>query len=153
MIKRILKDVSGYALGTLVVLLVLEFTLSFFPVNSAIRTELLNSEASPFDVAAKKDANFSFSTMWNFINPQWRKTNNLGFFSDYDYEENFEGYIIVGDSQVEAVQVPFSETFHQQIANKLEEKVYNIGLSGAPLSQYHAYTNEICERYQLVKLL
>ena len=50
---------------------------------------------------------------------------------------------------MEAVQVPFSETFHQQIANKLEEKVYNIGLSGAPLSQYHAYTNEICERYQL----
>ena len=67
MIKRILKDVSGYALGTLVVLLVLEFTLSFFPVNSAIRTELLNSEASPFDVAAKKDANFSFSTMWNLL--------------------------------------------------------------------------------------
>ena len=31
--------------------------------------------------------------------------------------------------------------------------MYNIGISGAPLSQYHAYTNEICKRYKPKNIL
>ena len=91
--------------------------------------------------------------MWFFNNPQWRETNTLGFFSDFEYEDGFSGYIVVGDSQVEAWQVPFSKTFHQVLGEKINEKVYNIGLSGAPLSQYHAYVKEICRRYNPEKII
>lgn len=153
MIKNLLKNITGYAVSTLLILVAFEVVLSFLPVNSAIRTEALTADSSAFNVTAKRSTDFSFSTMWNFKNSQSRSTNNAGFFSDYDYEEGFNGYFIVGDSQVESVQLPFLETFHQKLAKKLSEDIYNIALSGAPLSQYHAYANEICNRYRPKKLL
>lgn len=153
LLKKILKNLFGYIVGFTFLFIAMEVLLSFFPVQSAIRTRPLYHDSKPFDVAAKRSTVFSFSTMWFFNNPQYRKTNKLGFFSDFEYEDGFSGIIVVGDSQVEAVQVPFNKTFHQILSQKIGEPVYNIGLSGAPLSQYHAYVNEICERYIPSKIL
>jgi hypothetical protein len=143
-----IKNLIKYFIGFIFTLLLFETILSFLPVSNPIRTHALLTNDKPFDVRATKSTILTFSTMSFFNNAIKRKTNSLGFFSDYEYENNASVNFIVGDSQVEAVQVRFSETFHQIIEKKTNKKMYNIGLSGAPISQYHAYVNEICERYK-----
>ena len=143
-----IKNLLKYFIGFIFTLLLCELILSFLPVSTPVRTHALSSNAKPFDVRATESSTLTFSSMSFFDNAIKRKTNSLGFFSDYEYENNFSGNFVVGDSQVEAVQVKFLDTFHQIIEKKTNKKMYNIGLSGAPLSQYHAYVNEICERYK-----
>ena len=152
-IVNTIKNITKYFIGFVFVLLICELVLSFLPVNTPIRTHPLYLDSNPFDVSATKSSKITFSNMSFFDNAIKRKTNSLGFFSDYEYEDDFNGNFVIGDSQVESGQVEFSNTFHQIIAKKINSKVYNIGISGAPLSQYHAYTNEICKRYKPKNIL
>lgn len=134
--------------STLVVLVILEVALRAFPVTDVTRTKPLASDGSPLDVSSVTNGTISFSREWDFKNARQRKTNNAGFFSDYDYEPGKDGIFVVGDSFVEAVQVDFDQTFHQILAQKAGAQIYSLGLSGAPLSQYQAYVEAICDRYK-----
>ncbi len=135
-------------ISCLFTLLIVELGLRFMPVMEVSRVKPLFSNSQPFDVSTVANAKLMHSSEWNFENALERQTNNAGFFSDYDYEPGHEGVFVIGDSFVEARQVRFEETFHQLIAKQLGEPVYNIGLSGAPLSQYHAYAKQVCSDYK-----
>ena len=117
-IVNTIKNITKYFIGFVFVLLICELVLSFLPVNTPIRTHPLYLDSNPFDVSATKSSKITFSNMSFFDNAIKRKTNSLGFFSDYEYEDDFNGNFVIGDSQVESGQVEFSNTFHQIIAKK-----------------------------------
>ena len=71
------------------------------------------------------------------------KINNFGFVNDLDYDPDAQSPLlaVIGDSFVEALQVPFRDTCAGRLATRLDgtARVYSFGASGAPLSQYLGY--------------
>jgi len=49
------------------------------------------------------------------------------------------------------MQVDFEQTFHQRAAAALDEPFYPLAISGNPLSQYEAYTQQACETFNIKK--
>ncbi len=68
------------------------------------------------------------------------RINRAGFVNDQEYDPGDPRPLlaVVGNSFVEALQVPWAETFHGHLARELApgRRVYSFGLFGAPLSQY-----------------
>jgi len=65
--------------------------------------------------------------------------NNVGWNSEFDYKlerTSKDRIAIIGDSYIEALQVPFSASAAELLAKQTGIEVYRFGLSGAPLSQY-----------------
>ena len=71
------------------------------------------------------------------------RVNNYGFVNDQDYTKHDEAgpVIIIGDSYVEAMMVPYGQTVQGRLTRYLEgkSKVYSIGISGSQLAQYLAF--------------
>lgn len=150
---RWIKNISLSIVSILMLVIILEALMRFFPVNQVTRTQPLTRNARPFEVSAHKNGSVVHSKEWNFINARIRRTNNLGFFSDFDYDNSFNGVAVIGDSFVEAVQVNFDETFHQVLSKFIDQPVYNFAISGSPLSQYEAYLSQICDMYDINKVV
>jgi hypothetical protein len=149
----LLKNIALAVVSLALTLALIELALRFFPVTDVIREKPLAADSSPFQVSALAHKDYDYSRGWDFHTARTRRTNNEGFFSDFDYEDGFSGIVAVGDSFVEAMQVDFDDTFHQRLAKNLGVEIYNVALSGAPLSQYQAYVDEICERYRPTKIV
>ena len=62
--------------------------------------------------------------------------------------------VVVGDSYVEASMVPYAETLHGRLAKRSapQTRVYSLGASGAPLSQYLVWAREARERWRAIAL-
>ena len=150
---NLIRNFITIIISLFLTLIFLEILLSFMPVSSVIRSNELKNNSNPFDVSSKKNEVLSFSKKFNFINTVHRNTNNLGFFSDFDYVEGEKIVAVIGDSYVEAIQVAFKDTFHQKINSISNHPVYNFAISGSPLSQYEAYFKEVCIRYDVQKLI
>jgi len=149
-----LKNLFLFFTSLILTILFIEIILNFFPVTSITRTKPLFSYSEPFEVSSDKLSKKKFSLYtWDMKKPIARYTNNYGFFSNFNYEKNFEGIFVVGDSYVEAVQVAFEDTFHQVLSKKINKKIYNIAISGAPLSQYEAYVSQICREFKPQKII
>lgn len=142
-----IKNTLAFAVSCFVTLLLIEALLRFFPVMDVSRVKPLSETDRAFTVSALNDSTLAHSSQWDFKNALDRQTNNYGFFSDYDYEPGFNGLVVIGDSFVEARQVAFDKTFHQLMATQTGQAVYNVGLSGAPLSQYQAYAADVCREF------
>ncbi len=149
----LIRNILTFFFSFIVAIVIIEIVLSFLPVNSVTRTKNLDINSHPLDVSAKDNSLLSFSRKYNFLNTIYRKTNNLGFFSDTDYVDGEKIIGVIGDSYVEAVQVNYEDSFHGMISKKINIPVYNFAISGAPLSQYEAYLNEACTRYNIEKLI
>ncbi|MDG2450089.1 MAG: hypothetical protein P8M34_10640 [Saprospiraceae bacterium] len=67
------------------------------------------------------------------------RINSAGWNSAFDYDlprTPNRRIAIIGDSYIEALQVPFSESVAELLAEETRFEVYRFGISGAPLSQY-----------------
>lgn len=148
-----LENLPVVIISTCVALIGLELTLSLFPVTEVSRTKPLTEKSTPFEVSAEANSEFTFSRGRDFRNSRIRHTNSLGFFSDFDYQIGEKDIIVIGDSYVEAAAVDFEKTFHQILSKALREKIYNFGISGAPLSQYEAYLSEACQKFLPKKVI
>lgn len=95
--------------------------------------------------------NVIWSKGWNFSIVNHVRTNNVGFVNERDYvrEKNGIRLAVIGDSYVEALMVPYRETFHARLAASLEGKgsVYSFGSSGSALSQYLTYAQYAREEF------
>lgn len=80
------------------------------------------------------------------------RINREGFVSDQEYEPDDPRPLlaVIGDSFVEALQVPWRESFHGRLAIALGPavRVYGFGLSGAPASQYLQHAAWLAERFR-----
>ena len=73
---------------------------------------------------------------WNSAHAEYRRARTPGV----------DRIVIIGDSYVEALQVPVERSLAEQLEHRLESvptEVYRLGISGAPLSQYlHMFERE-----------
>ena len=113
------------------------------------RTQPLSKQDGPFKVSAIPHTEYVFSMDYDFKNARVRRTNNYGFFADYDFGKSVVVEIVIGDSFVEAEQVDFGETFHQIYSESQAIPVFPVALAGSPLSQYEAYLQQACREFKI----
>lgn len=121
----------------------------FLPVTDATYAQPVNEENPYFHFHPDRKIMISYG--WNFQISNMKKVNNYGFMSDHDFDPYDERPLlgIIGDSYVEAMQVQNKETMHGLLAHEFEDKgrVYGVGLSGSPLSQYLAYSQFLADEF------
>ncbi len=131
--------------SALLVAVAAEAVLRFLPVEMSPRTLPLNA-AAPV-LRAPANTRYAHSVGWNFRNPNSGRINNDGFFNDQDYLLDGPRPLIavIGDSYVEAKMVPYEQTIQGRLAKDLGKsgRVYSFAQSGAPLSQYVAWSSYV----------
>jgi len=118
------------------VLLLLEIIFRVLPTTSPVDLQPIISEDKILNFEPNQTGTFSLGA--NFYKTVSKKTNNAGFYSNYPYENDAEpDIVVIGDSYIEAAQIQNNDT----VGALLQEKdgislVYQMGVSGVPLSQY-----------------
>jgi len=138
MLKKILLYVFLIAV---VPFAILEVALRFLPVSSP--PYLLPVSAA--DPVARFQPNVDYQYSWgpDFAVRSRKRSNNFGFthIADYRPEARTPLLVVIGDSFVEAEAVDAGksapELLHAELGGR--GRVYSIGVSGAPLSQYLVY--------------
>ena len=96
--------------------------------------------------------NFVTSRNWNFQLVNRGHVNDDGWVNNQDYRvsEYPPLVAVIGDSQVEAVMMPYPQTFHGILAKSLEDRlrVYSFGASGAPLSEYVVWAQYAVNKFK-----
>ena len=130
-------------------LVLLEIGLRFFPVNSGLRAQPVTAENPIFHFEPNRT--ITFSKGWDFKMLNVRRSNNVGWVNDQDYkiEDARPLLVVIGNSYIEAAMVPYPETMYGRLAEALREKlkVYSLGASGAPLSQYLIWAQHAVREY------
>ncbi len=129
----------GLLLATVVVcLLFAEAVLRTLPVKDAVMIEPVSSEARVPHL--KPNRNITFSSGWNFTILNERRINNLGFADDQDYDKDSSAPLlaVVGDSYVESLMVPYTESVQGRLSAyaSTRARVYSFALAESPLSTY-----------------
>ena len=128
-------------LGISVPVLAIEIALRFLPVSSSTGTMDVDDH-NPI-IRYTHNQTFTWSKGWQFAIVNAGRINNYGFVNDQEYtkQDNTEPLVIIGDSYVEALMVPYEQTVQGRLARLFEKsgKVYSIGISGAQLAQYLAF--------------
>ena len=128
-----------YPLFAVVVpLAMLEAICRFLPVTDP--PHLLPVTASEPVARFQPGVQYRYSSGWDFSIVTHKRTNNFGynFARDYDPAQASPLLAVIGDSFVEAHAVDAGKSAAELLDAGLagEGRVYSIGLSGAPLSQY-----------------
>jgi hypothetical protein len=153
--RQFLANTATVAASTLVALVLLEVALRVLPVARAPPV-VPPSDDDPIQRYAANTP-FTWSLGWDFYQVVHGRTNAQGFVADYDYDAAATTPLlaVVGDSFVEALQVPFAQslTGRLQSAMGARGRAYAFAQSGAPLSQYVAYAEHAASRYRPQKLV
>ncbi len=153
--RRGVMAAMAVVVGLALPLLVLEIVLRFLPVDEGLWTQPVNAKQPVFRFAPNRES--TWSRGWNFSIINTVRTNNAGFVNDQDYTTKSTKPLlaVVGDSYIEAVMVPYRDTLHGRLAAALapERRVYSLGASGAPLSQYLVWAREARKVYKAEKLI
>jgi hypothetical protein len=94
-------------------------------------------------VHMQPNVEYTYSRDWNFSIHHRKRSNNFGYVNQVDYQPDAPAPLlaVIGDSYVEAQGIPaggnLAEVLNQRVSPK--GRVYSIGLSGAPLSQYMVF--------------
>jgi hypothetical protein len=132
------------------VLVVTEIVLRFLPVTTSMERMPVDENHPILRFPSNKD--FVFSTGWNFQFVNYGRFNNYGFVNNQDYTrlDGAKAFAIIGDSYVEALQVPYDQTVQGRLAQYYEGtgKVYSFGMSGAQLAQYMAMSEYVRNEFQ-----
>ena len=142
-------------LGLLATGLLLEGVLRFFPVNEGLRTQPVNA-AFPLH-HFQPDRTSTWSRFADFSLHNQVHANNYGFLNDQDYDPDapLPLVAVIGDSFVEAAMLPYTQTLQARLAQAMQDKarVYSFAASGAPLSQYLAYSGYACTAFHAERLI
>lgn len=153
--KKILFALVALSLACGISALFLELVFRFLPVHGGLNANEVSMGQPIFRFEPNRT--FTWSLGWNLELAHRVRVNNAGFVNDQDYVRHDAKPLvaIVGDSYVEALQVPYAQTGAARLASDFKEshRVYTFGASGAPLSQYLAYARYATETYQAQKLI
>ena len=109
-IKLVLLSMAvGFAVA------VLEIALRFLPVYSGTRALPVSATAPVFRFTPSRT--ITYSSGWNFRNANTVSANNAGFMSllDYRREESRPVLALIGDSYIEGLVVPQTETLGRRL--------------------------------------
>jgi hypothetical protein len=127
----------------MIAFLALEIVFRILPVSTPTYSNPVNSENPIANFEPNND--MTSSGGWTFEFLAHKHINNYGFFSDSDYEKQSDLPLmtVIGDSYVEAKQVENIESVAGLLNSSVGNsgRVYSLGMSGAPLSQYLAYAD------------
>lgn len=145
-----MKKFLGNLAVMLLPFLLVEGVFRLLPVAYLPRIQPV-SEQSPV-VRFEPNVEYRYSRDWNFSVVTHKRTNNFGFIHSADYrpEERSPLLAVIGDSLVEANQVQPGESFAERLNAALggRGRVYSLGISGAPLSQYLVYAEFAREAFR-----
>lgn len=138
---RIILSGLVIAGASLVPILLLEVVLHLFPVSSSTAAMEVNDHNPVLRYLPNQP--YVFSKGWQFEIVNTGRINNYGFVNDQDYAlHTADGpVVVIGDSYVEAMMVPYDETVQGRLSQLLKPKrlVYSLGISGAQLADYLAF--------------
>lgn len=133
-----LKRVFFYLVLVLLPFLIMEGIFRLLPVSNPPYILPVSQNASVAHLQPNID--YLFSAGWNFFIRANKRSNNFGYInlSDYHPDETTPLLTVIGDSFVEAHGVDAGKSAWEILDARVKGRgrVYSIGLSGAPLSQY-----------------
>ena len=136
-------------LGVVFALLAMELVLRVLPVNEGARPQAVDQEHPVRHLEPRRT--FTWSKEWNFAIVNQVRTNNYGFVNDQDYVPDSPSPLLalIGDSYVEALMVPFSDTVAGRLARATApaKRVYSFGTSSSALSNYLAYAQYVAKEF------
>lgn len=153
--RKFVGNLLVIAASLLVAVAALEIVLRFLPVAWAPPVQPPTPDNAIQRYAASTP--FTWSLGWNFSVVTHKRTNAQGFVADYDYDPLATTPLVAvaGDSFVEALLVPFSESLTGRLQAMLgtRGRAYAFAQSGSPLSQYVAYARHACYHYKPQRLV
>ncbi len=139
----IFKSLWWFGLGCLTVIIMAEIILQILPVKTGF--ERVSEQPDNTPIFWTPHQKFTYSVGWRLDNPRESRMNNVGYHAPFDYEENAEAIIVIGDSYVENQMNDYEDSFMGLLDENTSLPVYNFGLSGGQLADYlaimqHTYT-------------
>jgi hypothetical protein len=148
--RELLLNATLLVASTIFCLVVAEAGLRFFPVMSGLHALPVSKDSPVFRFSPNRD--FVFSRDWYFYMPNRGHVNNDGWVNDQDYRmsEYPPLVAVIGDSFIEAMMLPYAQTFHGLLAKLFEGKLrfYSFGASGAPLSQFLVWAQYAVSKFK-----
>ena len=133
---------AALTLGVLAPLAAAELLLQLHPSMRDSTRRMPVDERRPI-ARYEPDRQFTWSRDWDFSIVTTVDVNNAGFVSDVDYEADAPGPLlaVVGNSFVEAFQVPYRRSCAGRLATMMEPaaRVYSFAMGGATLGQFLAW--------------
>ncbi len=148
MIKWIPKSIKLIALGCLSMILALEIILRMLPVSTGFGYQT-TTLAEPVLRATFPIVKHSLD--WRFYQSQIRKINNYGFADDADYAPNTNPIAVIGDSYIQSLMLPYSDTLQGQLGTLLDRKnrpVYSFGVPGYSFAGYIGSAEYVSKTFQ-----
>lgn len=130
------------------ILVVLELACRFLPVNHGRVVPDINSDSPIVRFEPNATTHYSLGPFLKYSNKV--KINNYGFVSNIDYnpDDPKPKIAIIGDSYIEALTVPWTETLQGRLNDEIDSHLfYSFGISGSPLSQYLAFARFAKEEF------
>lgn len=136
-----MKKLLFYSVLVALPLLVMEGFFRLLPVSNP--PQLLAVSAEHPVVRHQPNVEYLCSMGWNFAIRTRMRTNNFGYHNRWDYrpEAATPLLVVIGDSFVEGQTVDSGKSAAEILHSRVQGngRVYSIGISGAPLSQYLAF--------------
>ncbi|MCR9136051.1 MAG: hypothetical protein NXI27_08655 [Alphaproteobacteria bacterium] len=136
-------------ISVLATFVLMEAILRFLPYNSGMVAAPVNDAQPIYRFLADRDVRYSQD--WDMKNSRIRHVNKDGFLSDIEYRSQNDSPLIalIGDSDVEAIQVDWEETAHGRLHRNLapDIRVYAFGAAYAALAQYLSWAEYAKETY------
>lgn len=117
--------------GLLAFLLALELVLQVLPVNSGVRMAPTGEDA-PYSRYLREQS-FVYSHGWALTNHRRGVTNDQGFVNSPNFDKT-GGVLVIGDSYIEALMLPYPATLQGQLAASLHGNVLAAAASGNGLA-------------------
>lgn len=119
----------------------LEGALRLLPVSNPPQLQRIDARTPV--ARFEPNVDYRYSRDWNFSIVTRKRSNNYGFIHATDFEAPGDAPVmaVIGDSFVEANVVDAGQALAEVLDAGLDGRgrVYGLGMSGAPLSQYLAY--------------
>ncbi|HEX6266385.1 MAG TPA: hypothetical protein VFZ81_05760 [Burkholderiales bacterium] len=139
--RRLLATAGVNLALVLLPFLLLEGAFRLLPVTYL--PQLMPVSAQAPVARFQPNVEYPWSRDWNFSVVTRKRSNNYGFIHAADYEAHKRGPLlaVIGDSLVEAQQVDAGHSVGDLLDAAVggAGRVYSLGMSGAPLSQYLVY--------------
>ena len=139
--KNLAARIAYYAVfGAMIPLLILEGALQLMPVAAPPYLQPVTAENPVPRFLPNRD--YVYAAGWNFPIRARKHSNNFGFnhIADYRPQDTSPLLMVIGDSFVEGHEVDAGKTAAELLHAQLPKgRVYSMGISGAPLSQYLAF--------------
>jgi hypothetical protein len=133
-----IKNILGISLLILIPFLLLELVFRLLPVSHP--PYVLPVSSSDPVARLLPNQHYLYSSGWNFSITARKYSNNYGYTNQNDYDADISSplLMVIGDSYVEAHQIDAGNSAAELLHSGLnpDGRVYSMGLSGAPLSQY-----------------